>query len=452
MASLIQQGDRFRIDLTLYGKRVYLRLGAVSERAASRIVGHVQDIADAMNTGGPVPAASIDWIRAIDPRLRGKLARYGLVPESLAIGDVTVAQLCAEVFASMQVKPQTQVAYSHTRRALETRLGARRVATITRADALEFAKHLREGADLATATANRRVRVAKMIFNEAIARGYLAASPFAGVKGGGSRNPDRMKYVDVATVEAVIAQTADVQWRALIALGRFAALRVQSEALPLTLDCIDWAKNSLYVESPKTGTGRHVPITPELAPYLLAAYDAVPEGESRLFTPGRFESGNLRTHMLRLIRRAGLVPWPKPWHALRASRVSEWADRFPAGVVSRWTGHSPRILNDHYVVSIDGDENFRLATVESVRAGSEAQKPAQKTRIGDGCHAAATDDSDPGSGRSQPSEMTRVGVDCQPLPKNGRKLSTGRGWIRTSVGVKPTGLQPVTIGHSVTRP
>ncbi|HUT09601.1 MAG TPA: hypothetical protein VMY42_03825 [Thermoguttaceae bacterium] len=46
--------------------------------------------------------------------------------------------------------------------------------------------------------------------------------------------------------------------------------------------------------------------------------------------------------MERLIRRAGLTPWPRLLHNLRASRETELAAEFPLHVVIRWLGNAPR--------------------------------------------------------------------------------------------------------------
>jgi hypothetical protein len=51
---------------------------------------------------------------------------------------------------------------------------------------------------------------------------------------------------------------------------------------------------------------------------------------------------NLRTQMLRIIRRAGLTPWPKPFHNLRASRETELAEEYPVHVVCKRIGNTER--------------------------------------------------------------------------------------------------------------
>lgn len=54
---------------------------------------------------------------------------------------------------------------------------------------------------------------------------------------------------------------------------------------------------------------------------------------------------NLRTNLLRIINRAGLTPWPKLFHNLRASCETDLMRVFPAKPVTDWLGHSVSIAS-----------------------------------------------------------------------------------------------------------
>ncbi len=56
---------------------------------------------------------------------------------------------------------------------------------------------------------------------------------------------------------------------------------------------------------------------------------------------------NLRTRLQKIIRRAGLEPWPKLWQNLRATRETELAEIFPVHVVSAWIGNSVTVAAKH---------------------------------------------------------------------------------------------------------
>jgi hypothetical protein len=62
---------------------------------------------------------------------------------------------------------------------------------------------------------------------------------------------------------------------------------------------------------------------------------------------------NLRRQLERIVKRAGLEPWPKLWHNLRASRQTELAERYPIHVVCAWIGNSRAVAQEHYLQVTD---------------------------------------------------------------------------------------------------
>jgi hypothetical protein len=63
--------------------------------------------------------------------------------------------------------------------------------------------------------------------------------------------------------------------------------------------------------------------------------------------PGGWANANLRTTLTKIVRRAGLQPWPRLFHNLRASRETELAESFPIQVVTSWLGNTPNIAMRH---------------------------------------------------------------------------------------------------------
>src|SRR5205823_13617452 len=84
-----------------------------------------------------------------------------------------------------------------------------------------------------------------------------------------------------------------------------------------------------------------------------AVFDEAEPGTVHVVTRYRDADQNLRTRMLRIIRRAGLTAWPKPFHNLRASRETELAEDFPVHVVCKWIGNTERIAQKHYLQVTD---------------------------------------------------------------------------------------------------
>jgi hypothetical protein len=58
---------------------------------------------------------------------------------------------------------------------------------------------------------------------------------------------------------------------------------------------------------------------------------------------------SLRTQLLRIIRKAGVQPWEKPWRNLRSTREAELANSYPLHVVTAWLGNTPQVADRHYL-------------------------------------------------------------------------------------------------------
>ncbi len=135
-------------------------------------------------------------------------------------------------------------------------------------------------------------------------------------------------------------------------MARYGGLRCPTEILALSWDDIDWERARMIVKSSKTEhhegkAQREVPIFPELQPYLKAVQRQTGNLGRFLITRYRENNANLRTHLQRIIKRAGLQVWPKLFQNLRASRATELANQYPPHVAAAWIGHSTAIANKH---------------------------------------------------------------------------------------------------------
>jgi len=109
---------------------------------------------------------------------------------------------------------------------------------------------------------------------------------------------------------------------------------------------------------------RRCAIFPELHPILDEAFEIF--GDSQCVVATRayraaantgdgWKNSNLRTEMIRLLRRAGISPWPRLFHSMRASRQTELQSEFPIHVVCSWLGNSPRIAQQSYLLVTEDD-------------------------------------------------------------------------------------------------
>lgn len=62
---------------------------------------------------------------------------------------------------------------------------------------------------------------------------------------------------------------------------------------------------------------------------------------------------NFRTTFGKIIRKAGVEPWPRLWHSLSASCELDLAQSFPLAVVTKWLGNTPSVALRHYVDPTD---------------------------------------------------------------------------------------------------
>jgi integrase len=213
----------------------------------------------------------------------------------------------------------------------------------------------------------------------------LTENPFADLKAGSQTNKARMYFVGREEAEKVLEACPDVQWKLLFALSRFGGLRCPSEHLMLKWADVDWERNRMLVHSPKTehndgGDCRFVPLFPELRPYLLEAFEQAEDGAEHVVTRCRDSKTNLRTQMERIVKRAGVKPWPKLFHNLRSTRQTELTEKFPSHVVCAWLGNSRAIAQDHYLQVTDGHFTQAVAEPQN-RPEQAAQNPAQSVSV-----------------------------------------------------------------------
>jgi hypothetical protein len=110
---------------------------------------------------------------------------------------------------------------------------------------------------------------------------------------------------------------------------------------------------------------------PELRPLLMEVFEQAEEGAECVITRYRKTNSNLRTQLERIVRRAGLEPWPRLFQNLRSSRETELAENHPLHVVTASIGNSKAIAAKHYLQVRDSD--FERAAHRT--AQSEGESP-----------------------------------------------------------------------------
>jgi integrase len=380
-------GHRRILFVAADGTRKTVRLGKCRDRDAEQVCRHVEALAAATINGQPVSRETAVWVGGIGHKLHDRLARAGLVQAKAAVGATKLGSFIdAYIAGRTDVKPWTVINFKRARKALVDYFGeGKPLATITAGDADAFRLALL-GKGLAENTVRRICGRARQYFRAAIRRELVHRNPFDGIKCAVGANPDRLYFVSREDAEKVLAACPDAEWRLIFALSRYAGMRCPSEHLTLRWGDVDWEHNRMTVRSPKTEhhegkASRQCPIFPELYPHLREAFEAAEAGTEYVIARCRDGSVNLRTQLERIIRRAGLQPWPKLFHNMRATRETELAESFPLHVVCAWIGNSSAIAAKHYLQVTDEHFDRAMAgygTAPDKAAQKAAQNPAQQ--------------------------------------------------------------------------
>jgi integrase len=379
MASLSTSGDGKQtiqfIDTN--GRRKSIRLGRLPRRIAEAIKLRIEALLAAKLANSSIDRDTSAWLGGISDDLADKLAAVGLIEvrDSSTLADFTASYIRRRT----DIKPRTRINLEQCRKRLIDFFGANRsLRSISPGDADNWLLWLKER--YADGTTGRAVKRARQFFRSAMRSKLIPSNPFDDVKPPSMVNESRKRFIDRPTIDRVLQACPDAEWRLIVALCRYGGLRCPSELLPLTWADVNWGRSRFYVRSPKTehhegGGGRWVPIFGELRPYLEDAFEQAEPGTVYLVRRYRSTNQNLRTQLQRICKRAGVEPWGKPFHNLRASRETELAAEYPLHVVCSWLGNTALIAAKHYLQVTDSD--FLRAAKSGAARCSALQNPVQ---------------------------------------------------------------------------
>ena len=337
-------------------------MGAVSRKDAETAQNYIDSLIKARKTGGIISPAVQEWLCGITDGLRDRLEKLGLV-ETKAKSRWTVAGWLADyIERRTNAKSDTRRKLQNVQKRLEAFFQNDTVEGLTAYQAKNYRAYLKETVGLAENTIRRHIGMCRQFFNAAIDAGIIAKNPFAGQPVTIRPNKARLYYVSPQTAQSVLQACPDAEWRLIFGLARFGGLRCPSEILQLRWTDIDFEQQRFTVHSPKTehhadGGVRIVPMFPELKPLFQDAFDNAREGA--VYCIERYRGGkvNLRTHLTRIIKRAGLDVWPKLFQNCRSTRETELFKQTGGNVkaVCSWIGNSPEIALVHYAQITDAD-------------------------------------------------------------------------------------------------
>ncbi len=372
-------------------KRKTIRLGKCDRRTADSICRHVEALLAAKITGQPFARDTATWLAGLAPKLKDRIAAVGLIeaPKRAALGEF----LKSYILSRPDVKPATLEVWQQPCRNLTEFFGADKpLRNITTGDCDQFKAWLLTK-KLVAATVAKRLSFARTFLHVARKHKLIDENPFSEVKIPTANVSLRQRFIDRDMVKKLL-DAANPVWRTIIALARFGGLRCPSEVLSLEWRHIDWARGRLTVPSPKTDrydgkASRTIPLFADLRPYLEEAFELAIAGQTHVIGgdhlakangPTGWKNCNLRTAFDKLVKRAGLEPWPRLFHNLRSSRETELLEKFPVHVVALWMGHDAKVSLKHYAQTTE--DHFDRAVSGTESGALLAQKPAQQPAAG----------------------------------------------------------------------
>lgn len=366
MAS-IQQRGKGSFLIQFYdrdGRKRGVSISGTTKKFAQSLAVRIEALNAAQRSGHSLDGATAQWLNEIGDTLAGKLAKVGLIePRSVK----TLGEFLDEYFKSRKDwKPATVIRHTTTKNHLLTFFPADKpLREFTEADADAFVRYLKNDIETmkSTATRSKNLSNVKEYFRAAVRRRLIAENPFDSVSLP-KHGANRFYYVTQEEAGKVFDACPDSQWRLLFALARYGGLRIPSEIQGLMWSHVLWEENKILIHSPKTEhhdgkATRLIPIFPELRPYLEDAREVCREGERYVITAARngaeLSAAYIRKRMLEIIKRSGVLPWPKIFQNCRSTRQTELEHQYPSHVVCAWMGNTEKVSRKHYLQVTEDD-------------------------------------------------------------------------------------------------
>jgi integrase len=369
MATVNKDSKGWRVLVVMPdGQRKTIRLTGLNKSKAEQVGRHVDELVQAKGSGQPMDRQTSLWLAEIGQKLHDKLSRAGLVEQRVnaLLGDFVAAYIKRR----SDVKPGTVTNYDQVRLNLVAFFGyAKPMRSVTASDAAAFREWLLSAEGLAENTARRRCGRSRQFFTAAMKAKLIDNNPFDGLPVSVGGNKAKERFVTEEQSQKILDACPDAEWRLIFALCRYGGLRCPSEVLKLKWTDILRDQDRIIVPSPKTAhyeghESRNIPMFPELQTALQDVYDQMAENTAYVITRYRSSNQNLRTTFTAIIKRAGVVPWAKPFQNLRSTRETELMETYPAHVVCRWIGNSEAVAKKHYLQVTDA--HFEKAVAKKV--------------------------------------------------------------------------------------
>lgn len=236
---------QFRFSRPDTGRRTKLRLGVVSNNYAIEAGIHLDKMIEAVKYQGDFPQRTIQWLSTLPDDLYQRFVNAGLVGERSS-ADIPNLQDFLTVYMKMKEGDSSGSSRSGRWKTGTVRnrqqsiddlvlyFGEQTLVDQIDPGAAEEWLHWMmapepNGRGLSPATASKKLKDARQFYKFAQRKQFAVINPFDGIRLPPQDNPDRLTYVERASIERVLEQVTDPEFRLLIALGRYAGFRIPSE-------------------------------------------------------------------------------------------------------------------------------------------------------------------------------------------------------------------------------
>ncbi|WP_146593633.1 tyrosine-type recombinase/integrase [Novipirellula galeiformis] len=362
--------DHYRLRILLDKRRKAIGLSDLDEAGATEAKRHVEHLVLQRKRQRSPLGPALDWLESIDTDIHDRLSKLGLCEARQR------SELPRDMLGYMRayVKSRTDWKkpenYKQSVDHLETFLKRDiPLAAMTKGEAERWHRWMMDaenGPGLSPNTAGQHIKRCRQMTKQAIDDRLIESNPFKGIKIDLRSDTSKNRFIDEISAVAILEACPDQEWRTLYALARYGGLRCPSEVLRLRWSDIQWDRGRFKVTAPKTeryGKGqRIVPLWPELLAELEDLATIAQPGincavDAYVIQRYRDSESNLRTTFNKIVERAGVAVFPKPFMALRASRRTELerTGRFANHVLNDWFGHSGAIAETHYLQTTEAD-------------------------------------------------------------------------------------------------
>ena len=343
-----------------YSAKVY------KERDARLRHGLIEELERVAKLGRQPNAETLDALELF-PDLLAKLKDKGILKGG---STVTLKELCDKFMKYNETQGMAESTIEqrfYTARKLCEFFGdSRKVEEITELNALEFDAELSRlveakkngGEGIAPAHRSGTIKRIKTIFNWGVKNKIITSNPFQSIKAGSQKNRTRQFYVSLRETAQILEACAYTnngdEWAVMCALARFQGMRVPSEPRALRWSDVDFKKKEIHITAQKTKNKRTMPLFDETAAILERLRDE--QKRAGTFNDSPFVLRRVRmvtnpgTTFKKIVHRAGVDDYPKPFQNLRASAATDVNKKFGATAESQWIGHGTAIAEGHYLM------------------------------------------------------------------------------------------------------